>query len=233
MEKEIQNLKGQLRNVKILNLFLIVISGFIIFSSFIEKGQRNAVFEELTVGTLNIAGPDSVKRMILTHQIGDGPFNGTKLKRNVPPKMAGMIYCNPNGDEIGGKGWTGNEVSSFAINAYDYSGIPLEAIGFNRIQNEKMQSAEFIVLDNPDRSIKIDKDQLVKEINTASPGEEVEKLTKQAVDRVRLGVKNHVASLVLSDKNGNPRIELVVDENNQAKIVVLNEKGKVLSTLPN
>lgn len=232
METQIQELKKQVKNLKLMiGAFALIISTLFLFA-FKSNFSKSARFDDLTVGTLNIAGPDSVKRMILTYKVGDAPWNGKKVKRNVPPNMAGILFLNPDGNEVGGRGWTGNENSSFAISSIDYSGIPLEAIGFNRIQDKNTQSAEFIVMDNPRRDIEMDMDQLIEEINTESPGKEVEKLTSQMVDRVKLGVKDHSASLLLSDQNGKPRIKLVVDQNNEAKIIILDESGNQILSLP-
>lgn len=231
-DKELTSLKNQIKNLKLtVGATLLGICAFFIFS-FSATNSEKKYFEELTVGTLNIAGPDSLKRMILTHQIGDAPFNGEKLKRNVPPTMAGMIYLNPNGDEIGGVGWAGNESSTFALNALDYTGLPLEAIGFNRIQNENTQSAQLVVMDNPRREVKMNIDKFVEEVNTENYGEEVKKMQEQMVNRVTLGVENHIASLLMSDKSGNPRIKLIVDDNNEAKIIILDEKGNQVTSLP-
>lgn len=230
---ELENLKAQVKFLKgTVGAVIAVIILFFIFS-FQSTPDNNKKFKELTVEKLNIASPEGTKRMILTHKIGAAPFNGKKLERNVPPTMAGMIYLNPNGDEIGGVGWAGNESRTFALNALDYTGTPMEAIGFNRIQNEDTQSAQLVVMDNPRRDIEIDKDKLVEEINSQNYGEALKKLQKQMVNRVTLGVENHNASLLMSDKSGNPRIKLMVDDNGKAKISVLDEEGNEVASLPN
>lgn len=74
-----------------------------------EGRPRVAAFDELTVGRLNIAGPDGVQRIVLSYQMPQAPFQGQRLERTVPPGMAGMIFCAPNGDEVGGIGISGAE----------------------------------------------------------------------------------------------------------------------------
>jgi hypothetical protein len=73
------------------------------------SAPRVAKLDELTVGRINIAGPDGINRIILSYTMPQGPFQGEMLTRNVPPGMAGIIYCAPNGDEVGGIGVSGTE----------------------------------------------------------------------------------------------------------------------------
>src|SRR5262249_42931922 len=91
---------------------------------------RVAKFDEITAGRINIAGPDGINRIILSYTMPQGPFQGEMLTRNVPPGMAGIIYCAPNGDEVGGIGVSGTEKGGHALVTLDYRNTPLEAIGF-------------------------------------------------------------------------------------------------------
>ena len=80
-----------------------------------DTAARVEKFAEITVGRINIAGPNGVNRIILAHEMPQAPFQGEMIERTVPPGLAGMIYCAPNGDEVGGIGVSGSEKGGHSL----------------------------------------------------------------------------------------------------------------------
>jgi len=81
------------------------------------------------------------------------------------------------------------------------------------------------VMDSPTGTID------VKKIK-ANDAAEIKRLQAMMIDRVTLGVDGHDAALVLKDRNGKKRIVIGVDANNDPRIEVLDEAGKVIQRLP-
>jgi len=190
-----------------------------------QPARRVERFDEITVGRINVAGPDGVNRLVFSHEMPRAPFQGELLERSVPPGMAGMIYCAPNGDEVGGMGVSGTEKSAHALITLDYRNTPLEAIGLATNLGPNGQDAALIVMDSPTGTID------VKKIK-ANDAAEIKRLQAMMIDRVTLGVDGHDAALVLKDRNGKKRIVIGVDANNDPRIEVLDEAGKVIQRLP-
>ncbi|HET9212698.1 MAG TPA: hypothetical protein VFR03_19995 [Thermoanaerobaculia bacterium] len=186
---------------------------------------RVAKFDEITVGRINVAGPDGINRIILSYKMPQGPFQGEMLTRSVPPGMAGIIYCAPNGDEVGGIGVSGTEKGGHALITLDYRNTPLEAIGFATHYGAKGQNAGLVVMDSPTGTVD------VKKLKAADEAE-IKRLQAMMVERVTLGVDGHNAALVFKDRNGKDRIVIGVDESNTPELKVLDENGKEVGRLP-
>lgn len=189
------------------------------------SAPRVAKLDELTVGRINIAGPDGVNRIILSYKMPQGPFQEEQLTRSVPPGMAGIIYCAPNGDEVGGIGVSGTEKGGHALITLDYRNTPLEAIGFATHYGAKGQNAGLVVMDSPTGTVD------VKKLKAADEAE-IKRLQAMMVERVTLGVDGHNAALVFKDRNGKDRIVIGVDESNTPELKVLDENGKEVGRLP-
>jgi hypothetical protein len=107
----------------------------------------------------------------------------------------------------------------------DYRNTPLEAIGLATNLGPNGQDAALIVMDNPTGTID------VKKIK-ANDEAEIKRLQAMMIDRVSLGVDGHDAALVLKDRHGKKRIIIGVDSNNNPRIEILDDTGKVIQRLP-
>ena len=232
MDRRIESLSRQVRALRILVLALLAVVSVIALTSFEQSNpdgntatQRVERFDELTVGRLNIAGPDGINRIILSHTMPQAPFQGEMLDRTVPPGMAGIIYCAPNGDEVGGIGVSGTEQGGHALITLDYRNTPLEAVGLATHFGPDGQTAGLAVMDSPTGTVDIKK---IKALDEA----EVKRLQGMMVTRISLGVEGHDAALSISDRNGKPRIVIGVDDSDHPEIRVLDEQGTVVARLP-
>lgn len=190
-----------------------------------KLARRVEKFDEITVGRINIAGPDGINRIILSYKMPQAPFQGEMLERMVPPNMAGIIYCAPNGDEVGGIGVSGTEKAGHALITLDYRSTPLEAIGLATHYGPNGQSAGLVVMDKPTGAVDVKK-------LKANDEAEIKRLQAMMVDRISLGVDAHKAALVIKDRNGKDRIVIGVDANNNAEVKILEENGKEVGRLP-
>jgi hypothetical protein len=136
-----------------------------------------------------------------------------------------MIFCAPNGDEVGGIGVSGSEKGGHALVSLDYRNIPLEAIGFASHYSPEGQNASLVVMDNPSGTIDIKKIQ-------ARDAAEIERFQAMMIDRISLSVEAHNASLIIRDRQGKERIVIGVDPNNNPEVKNLDESGKEVGRLP-
>ena len=110
-------------------------------------GMKEPVrFGEITVERINVAGPDGVRRYIISHDLPKAPFAGRELERTVPPGMAGLIMLDPKGNEVGG--YAASE--SHTMLSLDYRNYPLEAAGLvARLAPDGSQSAGMVLIQPP------------------------------------------------------------------------------------
>lgn len=188
--------------------------------------------DELTVKRLTLIDENGTNRVQLTSDLSKAPFGGKEISRKPLPGIAGIIFMGPNGDEVGGIGFGGDENTAFSVNAMDYSGIPLEAIGFRKIQTKDFTSAGLVIEDNPRKDYGFDVQKFIEEDAKGIDGKQVKILQSQMIDRVDLSVTNHKAGLTLKDSKGRDRIILSVDENDIARIQVIDTTGQIISELP-
>ena len=61
----------------------------------------SAVFDEITVGRINVREPDSTLRMIISNraQFPDTPWKGADIPRPDRSSFAGMLFVNDEGTE--------------------------------------------------------------------------------------------------------------------------------------
>lgn len=235
LEHRVSQLERHNRQLRMMMLAMLLLALSLGAAGLVGAGQpgakpkaatpRVAKFDEITAGRVNIAGPDGINRIILSYTMPQGPFQGEMLTRNVPPGMAGIIYCAPNGDEVGGIGVSGTEKGGHALITLDYRNTPLEAIGLATHYGSQGQSAGLVVMDSPTGTVD------VKKLKVADEAE-IKRLQAMMVDRVTLGVDGHKAALVFKDRNGKDRIVIGVDENNTPEVKVLDENGKEVGRLP-
>ena len=120
-------LDGLVRQVRMFQGLTFVLAGAIVVGLFGGAGQpprpRVEKFDEITVGRINVAGPNGINRIVLAHEMPQAPFQGHMLTRTVPPGCAGIIYCASNGDEVGGIAVSGPELVSELGNASGQNSI--------------------------------------------------------------------------------------------------------------
>lgn len=204
-------------------------------------GMKEPVrFGEITVERINVAGPDGVRRYIISHDLPKAPFAGRELERTVPPGMAGLIMLDPKGNEVGG--YAASE--SHTMLSLDYRDYPLEAaVIATGVAPDGTQVAEFVLKQPPSGPL-VDMDAVfrgARKVEAAKDGEpdlndpDVKELVRfQGMQRGRIGMvaTTKMAGISVNDSQGRQRLMLQVDENDSPAIILYDAEGKETARFP-
>ena len=199
-------------------------------------------FGEVTVERINVVDANGTLRLVISNKdrMHPGQMDGKVIDR--PRPVAGLLFFNEEGDEVGGLTFTGREVNGVRqANA----GIMFDqykqdqTIGFSYNEGNGRRSAGFQVWDRSDSRLS----ELIEKLNAANriaEGAERDKAIAAAraaappgPRRVFVG-KNpeRAATVSLADGDGKPRLTLTVDATGNPRIEFLDAAGKVVSRLP-
>ena len=218
------------------SLILIVLAG----AAFRQTTPQK--FGEISVERLNLVDADGTLRMVIANKarMHPGVMDGVTIDR--PRPVAGMIFFNDQGDEVGGLTYSGQERDGARAAQAGLMFDQLkqdQTIGFSYSESNGRRSAGFQVWDRPESRLS----ELIKKMNDAN------KLTDTAARdaaiasirataepgprRVFVGKNADKAALLsLADAQGKPRLTLTVDANGNPRIEFLDETGKVVARLP-
>jgi hypothetical protein len=220
--------------VSSLVLVVLVASGF--------RQAKNQTLDELNVGRINIVDADGKLRMVLSNKdrMHPGMMDGKMIDR--PRPVAGLLFFNEEGDEVGGLTYTGREVSgsrranaSFMFDQFKQD----QTIGISYSEADGRRSAGLQVWDRPDTKLS----ELIDKMNAANKIEDKAERDK-AIAAIRAAApaaprrlfagktQDRAAIVSLADGQGKPRLNLVVDASGDPRVEFLDENGKVVSRLP-
>lgn len=219
-----------LRAYAVLSSLVLVI---LCTAAFTQSTQK---FGHISAERLDIVDADGTLRMVISNKdrMHPGIIDGVMIDR--PRPVAGMLFFNESGDEVGGLTYTGREVDG---RPRANAGIMFDqfrqdqTIGFSYSESNGRRSAGFQVWDRADTSL----GELVKQLNAANKltGDAREKAIAAAraaaprgPRRVFVGKNTDKAAVVsLADANGRPRINITVDADGNPRIEFLDAEGKV------
>jgi hypothetical protein len=198
---------------------------------------------ELTVQRLNIIDANGTLRMVLAgkDRMHPGVMDGVTIDR--PRPVAGMIFFNDEGDEVGGLTYTGTMAGG---RGRANAGLMFDqlkqdqTIGFSYSESNGQRSAGFQVWD---RSDTVRLSELVTKLNAANALPAGAQRDAAVADvrngappgprRVFVGkTTEKAATVVLADGQGKPRLTLTVDAAGNPRIEFLDEGGKVIARIP-
>jgi hypothetical protein len=217
---------------------LLVVLGTAAF----RQGPASGKFDELTVGRINVLDADGTLRLVISNKdrMHPGVIDGRTIVRERP--VAGLLFFNEAGDEVGGLTFTGREVSG---GTRANAGIMFDqykqdqTIGISYSENGGRRTAGLQVWDRPESSL----GDLVEKLNAAGKISDPAEREK-AVAAIRAGappaprrlfagkLPDKSATVVLADANGKARLTLTVDPDGNPRIEFLDAEGKVVSRLP-
>lgn len=199
--------------------------------------------DELTVQRLNVADANGTLRMVLSNKdrMHPGVMDGKVIDR--PRPVAGLLFFNDVGDEVGGLTFTGQDVDGRGT---ANAGLMFDqwkqdqTIGIQYSESQGQRSAGLQVWD---RSETQRLGELIEWLNAANAIQDAGARTAavQAArakahpghQRVFVGKDRGRASVVnLLDASGKPRLVLKVEADGAASIEFLDEEGKVTHRLP-
>ena len=198
---------------------------------------------EVTVERLNVVDANGTLRMVLAgkDKMHPGVMDGVLIDR--PRPVAGMLFFNDEGDEVGGLTYTGSTAggrgSANASIMFDQLKQD-QTIGFSYSESNGQRSAGLQVWD---RSDTVRLSELITKLNAANKlpaGVERDKANADiranappGPRRLFVGkTQDKAATIVLSDANGKPRLTMTVDATGNPRIEFLDETGKVVARIP-
>lgn len=198
--------------------------------------------DELTVQRLNVVDAAGTLRMVIAgkDRMHPGVIDGKTIDR--PRPVAGMIFFNDEGDEVGGLTYTGR-VSGTSRQAN--AGLMFDqlkqdqTIGFSYSENGGRRTAGFQVWDRSETPLGELVEKLDKANQIADRAEREAELAKIRATappgprRVFIGKNgDRAATMALADADGKPRLALTVDAAGSARIEFLDAQGKVVARIP-
>jgi hypothetical protein len=238
------------RAISLLVAINVATLGALVFLVLTGFAPPRARFEEITAERINIVSPAgktviaiSNKEHIAAPVMGGKTYPVTISEGRE--HMAGTIFFNQDGDEMGGLVFNSfkqanGKVAGIGHLSFDrYSDNQVLALQYK--ENASGVQAGLTFYDRPaNGKFKASLD-LFDEARTASPGRlaEIKRTSTEmssdgelGVERVFIGSKNQAAQFLLKDSKGRVRARLIVDANDEAKLEFLDDTGKVTARFP-
>jgi len=231
------------RQLRILQIYVAISFSLIAFLSvtaFTQSGVQR--IDELTVQRLNVVDANGTLRFVLSNKdrMHPGVIDGVAINRSRP--VAGMLFFNDEGDEVGGLTYTGSDDNGRRANA----GIMFDqlkqdqTIGITYAESPNGQrQAGLQVWDRSDQPLSdvikglnaanalpagVERDAAVKAVRAKAPAGPMRLFAGKTPDRA--------AQVGLSDANGKPRLVLKVEADGTASIEFLDADGKSVQRIP-
>jgi uncharacterized protein with GYD domain len=236
-----EKLQRDVRMLKAYALAVTLLLGALALTGFGQANQKNR-FTEIDVERINIVEKDGRLKMVISNgeRQHPGVIDGRTLSRTRPP---GMLFFNDKGDECGGLSFNGDQkdgdANAGALLAFDRFRQD-QTVAIQYIEDKGQYSAGLRVWDRPDSSLGevVDKLQAIQKMpDGPEKTQAAQKLRETSgagvAQRVFVGKNREKAAVVaLSDAQGRPRVQLMVDAQGNARLEFLDEKGAIISALP-
>jgi hypothetical protein len=199
-------------------------------------------FGEITVERINVVDADGTLRLVISNKdrMHPGIVDGKTIDR--PRPVAGLLFFNERGDEVGGLTFTGREVDG---RPQANAGIMFDqfrqdqTIGFSYSERDGQRTAGFQVWDRSDTPLsalierlnaanriadRADREAAIAAARAAAPA---------APRRVFVGkMPDGSASVSLADAGGRARLRMIVDAAGDPRVEVLDQAGAVVARIP-
>lgn len=199
-------------------------------------------FDEITVQRINLVDANGTLRMVMANKdrMHPGVIDGVTIDR--PRPVAGLIFFNDEGDEVGGLAYSGQERDgerrANAMLAFDQLKQD-QTVAISYTETNGQRSAGLQVWDRADARLS----DLIRQLNAANAiadpaaRDKAVKAVRAAAPpgprRVFVGKSNERdATVSLADGTGKPRLVLKVAASGAATIEFLDENGKAIQRLP-
>jgi hypothetical protein len=197
-------------------------------------------FDTVNVQRLNVLEPDGKPRVVIANKTHfPGAYMGGKEYRHFTRDTGGFLFFNDEGDEVGGMIFDNNQgrgghMSSLTFDQYKQD----ETLGLAYHERDGHRGAGLTVGDRPDWDItpllelsdqatKAKTPQARKAVEAQMAAYIKSKPGPTNATRVYVGKEDGDALVVLSDKQGRPRMKLAVDAAGSPAIEMMDEAGKV------
>jgi hypothetical protein len=234
------SIRYQLRLLQVYTAVSLAVLAFLSITAFTQSNATQRI-DELTVQRLNVVDANGTLRFVLSNKdrMHPGVMDGVTINR--PRPVAGMLFFNDEGDEVGGLTYTGTDDNGRRANA----GLMFDqlkqdqTIGISYNEGNGQRTAGLQVWDRSDQPLS----DLVKGLNAANAlpegaaRDEAVKAVRAKAEpgprRLFVGKNSDRASTVsLADANGKARLVLTVSADGAASIDFLDADGKTIQRIP-
>jgi hypothetical protein len=234
------SIRRQLRILQVYAAMSFAIAAFVSITAFTQPTATQRI-DELTVQRLNVVDANGTLRFVLSNKdrMHPGVLDGVTITR--PRPVAGMLFFNDEGDEVGGLTYTGTDDGGRRANA----GIMFDqlkqdqTIGISYAEGNGQRSAGLQVWDRSEQPLS----DLIRALNAANAlpeGPERDAAVKAVRAKAPPGPRrlfvgkntDKSATVSLADGQGRPRLVMRVNEDGAASIEFLDADGKVTQRVP-
>lgn len=234
------SLRQQLRLLQIYAAASFVVAAFLFLTAFAAQPSAQRI-DELTVQRLNVVDANGTLRFVLSNKdrMHPGVMDGVTINR--PRPVAGMLFFNDEGDEVGGLTFTGTDDNGRRANA----GLMFDqlkqdqTIGITYSEGNGQRQAGLQVWDRSEQPLS----DLIKGLNAANAlpeGAARDEAVKAVRGKAQPGpmrlfagkTPDRASQVGLSDANGKPRLVLKVEADGAASIDFLDADGKSIQRIP-
>jgi hypothetical protein len=244
------SLRRQFRVLQAYAAVTFVVAAFVSLTAFTQPAATQRI-DELTVQRINVVDANGTLRFVLSNKdrMHPGVMDGVTINR--PRPVAGMLFFNDEGDEVGGLTYSGTDDPSPEALAKGNNGRRANAaimfdqlkqdqtIGISYSENNGQRSAGLQVWDRSEQPLS----DLIRALNAANalpegPGRDaairaVRAKAPAGPRRVFVGKNTDKSATVsLADANGKPRLVMKVDAGGNASIDFLDADGKTTQRIP-
>jgi hypothetical protein len=245
-----QSLSKMQRDISILKWYAFFITILLVAVSLYLLKNKNNRFKEITVERINIVEGNGHTRMVISNK-ELSPEVLAYGKAYAPPipghNRPGLIFYNDEGTENGGltfMGHTDNNGKYIATGHLSFDQYNQNQVLYLQYADENGQQTTGLHVDEWQEDPPFwdfrkkykaaqklpegpEKDQLLKQLMHPKPGQSA------FAQRVFVGKDNKkTAMVILADRLGNPRIQLLVDSSGSPKLNFLDQKGRITYSLP-
>ena len=232
-------IRQQLRVLQAYAASSFAVLAFVALSAFTQSSSTQRI-DELTVQRLNVVDANGTLRFVLSNKdrMHPGVMDGVTINR--PRPVAGMVFFNDEGDEVGGLVYTGTDDNGRRANAsLTFDQLKQDqTIGISYSEGPNGRQAGLQVWDRSEQPLS----DLIKGLNAANALPEAQRddaakavRAKAPPGPVRLfagKTSDKAAQVGLADANGKPRLVLKVEADGAASIEFLDADGKVTQRIP-
>lgn len=235
------SLRRQLRLLQIGSAFSFFGFAVLALAAF-RQPAAPARFDEITLQRLNVVDASGTLRMVIANKdrMHPGVMDGVTINR--PRPVAGMLFFNDEGDEVGGLTFTGQAVDG---QRRANAGLMFDqfkqdqTVGISYAEANGSRTAGLQVWDRADAPLS----DLIRALNAANAMTDPAARDKaiQAARaaappgprRVFVGkTAERAATVSLADAAGKPRLTLKVDADGSASIEFLDAEGRTVQRIP-
>ncbi|MFA8299747.1 MAG: hypothetical protein ACEPOV_06275 [Hyphomicrobiales bacterium] len=229
-----QKLKKEINFLRVYSLLLTVVILFIFYLIYnpIIRGK----YHDIDVERINVKETDGSLKMVISNSMlqHSGVVDGVTFERERP---AGIIFFNSHGDECGGLIYDGNnKEAGFVLSVDEYKEDQVMQLQYieNTADNQKKYGMQLwehpVEVSYKEKTEKLDKAFAIKDPDARKKA--IAALDAEGlITKERLFVGKHFndeVGLFIQDEEGNTRIKIYVDKDNQARIEVLDKDGNTV-----